>query len=326
MTTVADGLYQYGGQPVGTGARYTGWWGVQSWFVDYDHGNNGYTGKTPTKAKKDLQEVIDVASAGDVIYIRNRDQDVTSTDPEYITPADTNNWSTVEATHPHLSIIGASNVSHIPTQEGQIAVYLRGSTSTSNSVLTVNSPFILLENLAFHRGSSDAGHVKLNGNSTSLRALGACINNCLFRMDTSAYGGVYNIDNWFTTVYGCTFHDCDFGVNHVGSSSTIRRNTIAKCWFRNQTAASCTANIQLSGSSSQNNYIVDCIFGPETPTGGTAKFINVTAAATGIVSGCQFPIDTNEGTTSMEINGMDAIACWQAVTTTAADPTWGLAT
>jgi len=325
LTHFPHGVSSMGVPVMPGGGRFAGWWG-KSYFVDYDHGNNGNTGLEPTTAVRDPQVAINLATTNDVIYIRNRDQDITSTDPEYIIPASTTNWSTAEA-QTHLSIIGASNVSHIPTQEEHLGVALKGSSTTSSPVFTVNSAFFLLENVAFHRGSSTSGHLLLNGNSTSLRALGSVINNCLFRLDSStgSYGALRNLDNWFVTVYGCTFHDCKFGVYMVGSNTTIRRVTVDSCLFRNQTAASVDTNITMSGSSSQDIVIKDCIFACNTPTAGEAKFINVTSAATGVVSGCQFPIDTTEGTVSMEINGLDAIACWQAVTTTTGDPTWGLA-
>lgn len=326
LTNFPNGITSFG-IPVMGGQRFAGWWG-KSYFVDYDNGASDGTnsGTEPGSAHKYLQDAIDLATINDVIYLRNREEDITSTDPEAQTPESTTNWSIAEA-KTHLSIIGASNVSHIPSQEGQYGVYLKGdSTTTSTPVMDWRGAFGLVENLAFHRGASTSGLLSLTGNSTSLRALGTVVNNCLFRMDTSAVGGVYNIDNWFITVYGCTFHDCDFGVHMVGSSSTIRRVSILNCIFRNQTAASVTANIQLQGSSTADVQIRHCVFGPETPTAGTAKFINVSNAATGVLYQCGFPIDTNEGTTSMEINGLDAIDCYQAVTTTAAEPTWALAT
>lgn len=328
-TNFQDGLMSYGVPVLGTGpGRFDGWWGT-SRFVDYDNGDDAYAGTTPDEPYKHLQTAITAAGINDVIYIRNREQDITSTDPEYITPESTTNWTIAEA-DTHLSIIGASNVSHIPTQEGQIAVYLRGSTNTTDTVMDWSGAFGLIENLAFHRGSSTYGQLLLNGNSTSLRALGTVVSNCLFRYDSStgSYGALRNTDNWFITVYGCTFHNDRFGVYMVGSNTTIRRVTVDSCLFRNQTATNVDTNITMSGSSSQDIVIKNCVFACNTPnySGGTNYFINVTAAATGVVSGCQFPIDTNEGTTSMEINGLDAVGCWQAVTTTAADPTWGLAT
>lgn len=319
MTTFPDTLYQWGGTPVGSGARYSGWWGVQTWFVDYDHGNEGNTGKKPTAAFVNLQTAIDKASAGDVIYIRNRDQDTTSTDPETILPASTTNWSVAEA-KVHLSIIGASNVSHVPTAETMMSVILKGhATANTTAVLDWRGAFGLIENLGFHRGASTAGGLlALTGNSTTLRACGTTVNNCLFRLSNHEIGALYNVDNWWVTVYGCVFHDCRIGVEFHGSSSTIRRNSIIGCAFRNQTATSVDTNIKLNGTNTQDVYIVDCNFTCNAPnySGGTNLYINATAAASGGIIRCNFPTDTSEGTSGITNNSIDMMDCHQGIAVT----------
>ena len=316
LTGYPSGISSFGIPVLGSGgARYTGWWGVTSWFVDYDNGSDGNGGKEPTAAYKNLQTAIDSASRGDVIYVRNRDQDIATTEPEYIIPASTTNWSIPE-NKPHLSIIGASNVSHIPTQEGKVAVYLRGNaTATTGPVLDINGAFSLVENLAFHRGAvTSVGIVRFNGNSTSLRALGSVLNNCLFRLYSQAGAAVYNVDNWFITVYGCEFHDCKVGVQMYGSSSTVRRVRIANCLFRNQTAASVDMNIYIHGSNGQDITIDNCTFACNAPAQGTNNlYINIADAATGVISRCNFPSDTTEGTVGITNNGLDIIDCHQAI-------------
>ena len=300
--------------------RYSGLWG-KSIFVDYDHGSNDNKGLEPSDAYKDLQTAINVCSYNDVIYVRNRDQDITSTDPEYIIPASTTNWTIAEA-QTHLSIIGASNVSHIPAGgHNQLAVYLRGhGTANVTAVMDWRGAFGLIENLAFHSGSSTAGgHLALTGNSTSLRAVGTVVANCLFRMSTqAAHGGVHNTDNWWITVYGCTFHDMLFGIRMYGSLSTLRRITITNCLFRNQTAASVDTNIRLAGSNGQDILIDGCTFTTPVGTAGDAKMIYIVDAMTGTICNCNFPIDTTEGTVGITDNGLSQVnnnqAMWGADT------------
>lgn len=302
----------------GSGARFTGWWGTTSYFVDYDHGNDGNSGKDPTAAFQHLQTAISAAGIGDVIYVRSRDQDVTSTDPESILPASTTNWSIAQA-QTHLSIIGASNVSHLAgvCGSGNMAVYLKGNaTTTTGPVMDWQGAFGLIENLAFDDGAVTSGGVlKLAGNSTSLRASNTVVANCLFRKDANSGGSIYNVDNWWATIYGCTFMDCRIGIYLHGSSSTIRRVTIDSCYFRNQTATEVDMNIYASGSSTQDVLVSNCVFGVNAPnyTSGTNKFINFTAAATGIIYNCSFCTDTAEGTSSdFTNNGVDVLDCHQA--------------
>lgn len=322
FTNFPGGITSQGVPQIGTGARYVGWWGSTAWFVDYDHGNDGNTGKEPTKAKKNLQTVLDAMSSGDVVYIRSRDQDLTSTDPEYIIPASTTNWST-SSSKTHLSIIGASNTSHVPFVMGY-PVYLRGhATANTTAVIQVNSPYTLIENIAWHRGASTAGGlIYLAGTSTTLAAWGSVVSNCLFRQYSRAYGAVRNVDNWEVTVHGCSFHDCLVGVEVYGSSSTPQRNRISNCIFRNQTAASVCNNVYLHGSGGQDVTISDCDFLGEVPTAtggpsGTAGCIYAGDAIQGTVIRCNYADDSVEGTAAAAItaNGLSQVACNQALWT-----------
>uniref|UniRef100_A0A6M3ITC4 Pectate lyase n=1 Tax=viral metagenome TaxID=1070528 RepID=A0A6M3ITC4_9ZZZZ len=320
ITNYPHGLASNGVPLLGGQARFDGWWG-KSRFVDYDHGSDSKTGLSPELAYKNLQTAITASSINDVIYVRNRDQDITSTDPEYIIPASTTNWSIAEA-QTHLSIIGASNMSHIPFQAGSLAVYLRGhGTANTTAVMDVRGAFTLIENLAFHRGASTAGGlIALTGNSTSLRALGTTISNCLFRLYSSTtHGAIYSLDNWFINIFGCDFHDCLVGIHFYGSSSTVRRERIASCIFRNQTAASVCNNIYLAGSSGQDVTISDCDFLGEVPTAttgpsGVAGCIYAGSAIQGTVIRCNYSDDSIEGTAAAAItaNGLTQVACNQA--------------
>ena len=309
LTKFPHGVSSFGVPIMGTGARYTGWWGVQSYFVDYDHGSDSNSGKDPSASMCNLQTAINAAAAGSVIYVRNRDQDVSGTDPEYITPASTANWNIPEA-KTHLSIIGASNLSHVPSEAGRISVYLSGSTGTSR-VMQWNAAFGLLENLAFRSGSATTYLLYLYSSSTSLGAQATVVNNCEFKKHTGT-AAVYIQDTWYNTIYGCDFHDNMIGISAFGFSSTIRRLMIANTIFRNQTLSENGQNIRIAGSSNQDINIIGCVFTNSTLTGGTNKFINIVDAATGTIAGCYFPVDAGEGVTSITDNGLSQTGNYQA--------------
>lgn len=70
MTTFADGLYQFGGMPVGPAgvpAPFTGKW----WFVDPVNGADGNSGASPTRALKTLYQAHNLAASGnnDVVVL-----------------------------------------------------------------------------------------------------------------------------------------------------------------------------------------------------------------------------------------------------------------
>ncbi len=76
MTTVADGLFQYGGSPVGPGQMnvsklFTVATGVEkkgrAWFVDASVGTSG-NGRSPAGAFSTMQQAFNSLASGDIIY------------------------------------------------------------------------------------------------------------------------------------------------------------------------------------------------------------------------------------------------------------------
>ncbi len=68
MTTVSDGLYQWGGVPVGSPIFSTA---SKAWFVRPGTGNDGNSGRRPTDAFKTLAKALSKATAnkGEVVYL-----------------------------------------------------------------------------------------------------------------------------------------------------------------------------------------------------------------------------------------------------------------
>lgn len=79
MSVVQDGLYQFGGMPVGfdfwtskvfatpSGTRKRG----RAWFVDPSYGGNG-NGRTPSKAMSTMDAAFDKLASGDIIYFMGK--------------------------------------------------------------------------------------------------------------------------------------------------------------------------------------------------------------------------------------------------------------
>jgi hypothetical protein len=103
MTTYADGVYQWGGTPVGSYGPMP-YPGGRSWFVDGTNGLAGNSGRKPDDAFSTLTIALanpDLGK-GDVIYVFPKRMSITSTDP--VSYAETVNIDT-----PHISIIGAAD-------------------------------------------------------------------------------------------------------------------------------------------------------------------------------------------------------------------------
>lgn len=71
MTTVADGLFQFGGSPVGTSLMTTKIFSTKTkgraWFVDPNYGRNG-NGRSPGEAFSTMQRAFNSVASGDIIY------------------------------------------------------------------------------------------------------------------------------------------------------------------------------------------------------------------------------------------------------------------
>lgn len=85
MTTVADGLYQYGGMPVNTSLTTNKIFSTpvkgRAWFVDTAYGGNG-NGKSPKTAFSTMARAFSSVQSGDVIYFVGKVQE------QLVTPVD----------------------------------------------------------------------------------------------------------------------------------------------------------------------------------------------------------------------------------------------
>lgn len=94
---------------------------------------------------------------------------------------------------------------------------------------------------------------------------------------------------------------------------------LANSIFRNQTAASISANVLFSGSNGQDNTILDCDFVGEIPTAtdhtsvATASVIIANEAIQGTIVRATYMSDTTEGTVTVTANGLTQIDCAQTL-------------
>ena len=304
MSTFADGLFQYGGMPVG-GGRYEGMWGGRVWFVDYDHGTVGGYGDKPDAAQTNLQTIIDKAGEWDVIYIRPRAADTAGGDPQAILPASTSNWD-VPYTLEGLSIIGTCPGN---TKASANATRLQGSATVNDTpVLYAKAPYMSFENLTFRRGGSTNCGLRL-GTGVTPYALSSTVNNCMFwKIGSTATRGALMIDSWHNSIINSYFEECYGGINLWGEHANPTGNVIQGCTF-GSTASSISCNIYSAGI--VLNTIIDrCSFPTSQPSGGSPNlYINFAAASTGVISNCDLATATNTIATAMTNNGVLLVNC-----------------
>jgi hypothetical protein len=322
MSISHDGLFQYGGMPV-TSNRYNGMWGGKVWFVDYDSGTTGGVGDAPDAAQKNLQTIIDKASAWDTIYIRPRTPDSTGGDPNAIIPASTSNWSIPYTLH-GISLIG-TGVGSAKPQAYQTR--LQGSaTVNATAVLLSKAPFATFENLSFKRGGSTLAGLHIDAlHSDTAYTFAATVDNCLFWKfgATATNGGLFIDSAWHSQVLNSHFEECNIGIQLLSAESILTAPIIRNCDF-NGAASAIDADIYSSDQTLQL-WFNNCFFNHEIPAAGAGihkRYIKLGASTTGMISHCYFASATGTIATLCTLQaGVLAVDCWYAPGTTFTDGT-----
>jgi len=182
MTTFPDGVFQYGGQPVGS--HGAGPWS-KVYFVDGAIGSDGHDGLKPNWAKATIGAATALATRGDVIYVRPKDYAIghgmeryqecvtigmTNTGYNY---AGTTNYPL--CTPSDISIIGVTN-----TISPEYGVRWRFDTTYC---LINDSPALHVENIGFFAEDATAAvYLRCNGSTDTQRGMdGTTFYNCGFK-------------------------------------------------------------------------------------------------------------------------------------------------
>ncbi len=215
-TNFPNGVYSYG-QPCDSSGRFANPW-ANSYFVDYDGGDNGNTGKSPTSAFQTITKAVSVAIGGDVIYINPRAYQMGRGFRRYvedvtITPGGTSGTGNV-ATNANISLIGITP-RKFPTDF--LGVRTKYETATN---LTVQAPCTHIENIGFFCEDATYGvHFEADGSYINAGHNGSSMYNCAVKGD----GGVYSEGSNELQIINCRFQ-----AKYDGTTSqiTLGNNTL----------------------------------------------------------------------------------------------------
>jgi len=284
-------------------------WGNKVYFVDFDNGQVGNGGLKPSDACKYLQSAIDLAVAGDVIYVRPRVPDYVGGDPQKITPLSTTNNS-IAITKYGMSIIGTG------TGQGSAGaaqtVLAGGDVTTSTPVLNILAPFTTIESIGFKPGASTVGLVHSKTTSAVLSSFQNTFYKCWFRDGDATHtgsGALISDSSWYDNILGCTFSGCSKGISVNASISVPVAVTIKGCDF-DALIASVTADIYTTGAVARI-LITKCNFNHVLPTGGSPnKYVSVASASTGLISDSYFGVADATIANSLTLNGIGNAHLW----------------
>lgn len=310
MTTVTDGLYQYGGVPVG-GMFTPG----KAFFVRPSTGNDSNNGKSPNKAFATLSKALSMTTAnkGDVVYLIAESNTASSTTDYQSTALDWNkdgvhligigaapfigqrsrisNLSTATAIVDGLFILSADNcvIRNIEIFHGQ-----GGTNPTGASIaMLVSGQRNLIENCQI----SGIGHSELDdANSRSLKVTGAenTFRHCYLGLDT-VIRGTAAAEVEVGDIARTVFEDCMFntytsaaGFYILNYSAPDRFILLKNCTFSaiNNITSAVAPTAALPASGSVNGQIMihnSAFFGFGNVTAADAARVLVSAPAGGLV-------------------------------------------
>ena len=281
MTTFGDGVFQYGGSPVG-GAGPFPMDGGRAWFVDGTNGLSGASGKKPDDAFSTLTAALAVADEGDTIFVYPKTMAVTDTDPGSYA-------ETVTISTPQINIIG------VPwgRAQGGLPQFKIGAGSTA--MFTVAAPGVYIRNIGFNGASSTGGGIKLDDDGGSTKAaFGTVIENCHFKnckchaTNGSLGGAIYwpaAGNAWQVLIRGNKFYKCVADIVLVGTSGSRPQDVVIQDNIFSGPAASVDANILSEGSGFDGVYIDRNVFPcfPAIGSGTNATILDLTGSV-GILS------------------------------------------
>ena len=220
MTTVDDGLYQYGGAPVGSGLIPFGP-DSQAFFVDPANGSDSNDGTTPAHAKASVLAAYNLTTSGnnDVVYF------IGGATADTVT-------ATLTWANDYTHLIGLS--SPLPGV-GQRCRLVAAAANDVTSVITWSSDGSICMNMQFMNGSDadvDSGAVVVSGHRN---AFINCMISGMGHATPGARAGSYSL-----TVSGVENH-------------------FSKCYVGLDTITRAAANAELLITGSKDSYW-DCTF------------------------------------------------------------------
>lgn len=273
MTTFGDMVYELGGAPV-SGARFSSPWATH-YFVDYDNGSSGNPGTAPDRAMQTIQQAVNLATGGDVIYIRPRayqwgqgfrryEEDVS------ITAGSTTGSGNV-ATEANKSLIGITQ-RRVPNDlQG---VRLKFATAVP---LTISAPGTHIEGISIFAEAATTYAVLIDhdGATRSKGGDGVSFYRVGVKSDVPLYAnggdGLQIVNCEFKAKYDGTMG----GIELVGSANVNSQTQIIGCSFKGGSTAAMSRRAIAITAPAYDIQIRDCYFSRDPVSGG---YITISAS------------------------------------------------
>ena len=290
MTTYGDGLFQYGGSPVGTyGNAPIPRTGGQAWFVDGDNGLDGNSGRNPSNAFKTIGAAATSTNPnlqeGDTIFVFAKTYTSSATDPASYA-------ETIIITKPQISIIGVGNSR---TQGGLPQMKIGAGTTP---MIQLRAGGVTIANMGINGAGSTGGGIEIDQNAAGSEVIGTGILNCHFKnckkhATNGGLGGAitWSADGggWQTLIKGNRFYKNVADIVVIGTANTVPQDVVIEDNIFAGPAGSVDVNIYTGGSGVNGLIINRNVFQALPTIGSGSNAINLMlTGSVGILSNNTF--------------------------------------
>jgi hypothetical protein len=280
-------------------------------FVDGEDGLDSMDGFSPIKAKKTIQGAIDIASRGDVIYVRPQQYTggtgFSRYTEEVTVTAGASAGSAAHFENADISIIGCVN-----TPNPEYGVRWKHATDTTGYCLINHAPALHLENIGFFAESA-AGAMSIlnNGATTTQRGTdGTTIYNCVIKgtgIIVRSGGDGFTVQN---TRFHCGSDGAVANIDYSCSANPGRRLLIRNCEWQDGNGTTSSGPCITIAAPMTELLIRDCYFGQQ-PTGDV--YIATAGANYGLIANCFFNHDDLDTDAAITLGtGVLAVGCYDA--------------
>lgn len=281
FTNFPNGVTSFG-IPLLGGARFSNPWATH-YFVDGDDGSDGHNGKTPDRAFKTIQKAIDVATAGDVIYIRPKLYTVGTGFSRYT--EDVTITSGLDGTtmkNANISLIGI-------TPRGAPTDYLGVRWKHVATHLTNSAPGLHVEGIGFFgEGATKFVNLVTDGDVEHLGGTGTSFYNCAFKGNAKLYAAGADELQIVNCRFQAKYDGSVGGIQLVGSAIAIKRPVIRGCEFIGGNANNMSGPCIVGAAVWYDAVVRDNYFNAD-PDGSI--YINIAGStSTGIISNNHFGV------------------------------------
>jgi len=287
MTIAADGLYQYGGEPVG-GGRFSSPWATH-YFVDAIDGSAGNGGKRADDAMKTIQQAVNLASYGDVIYIRPQKYTLGTGFARYTEDITITQGGTAgsgeTATNANMSIIGVTQRQYPSDMVGVRTKYATAAHGGWN----IEAPGTHIEGIGIFAEDATTYAVYFESDgATRSKGFDGC---SMYKVMVKGKQVRFNGGGGDMSIVNCKFqckHD-GTGTPHLqltGSAGAVNRLSIISCDFIGGNANNYATSVIVGAAPVTSFVMRDCHFSQAPDSGAYISFAGTTNS--GVISNCFF--------------------------------------